>query len=253
MNSLNRGKTYERNGQFQIELSDDYEHIDNNIEYVIENILQTTNTQSEAYQTLSDQFNAFVAQKCTCPNNTESQLCTQENCVHGGNYVIYEDKQLKQYELVLNEHRKSHDLIYECSEFCRCHAYCYNRVVQFGPRKDLMIANYSHMGKQFGLMTLTAIPKGAFVCEYAGEILCKDEAIERYQTNDAKQQMNYIICLNEHPIDVGMESICHPIQTFIDPSRIGNIGRYLNHSCDPNCEIISVRIDGIIPKLCEFD
>jgi histone-lysine N-methyltransferase SETMAR len=32
----------------------------------------------------------------------------------------------------------------------------------------------------------------------------------------------------------------------------GNIGRYLNHSCDPNCEILSVRVDSIIPKIAIF-
>ncbi|XP_033232843.1 histone-lysine N-methyltransferase SETMAR isoform X5 [Drosophila pseudoobscura] len=37
-----------------------------------------------------------------------------------------------------------------------------------------------------------------------------------------------------------------------DPSRRGNIGRYINHSCDPNCHITAVRIDCPIPKICVF-
>lgn len=253
MDALNRGKSYQRNEQWQIELSDDYEHIDNSIDYVMENVLQTTNTQSLSFQTLYADFNAFVAQKCICRNlPTEPNICSDENCLHGGIYVIYENKQLNQRELVLNEHRTSLDIIYECSEFCDCHAFCMNRLVQFGPRKHLKIADYSHIGKQFGLMTLASIPKGAFVCEYAGEILSKEEAIERYRINDANHRMNYIICLNERPIGTDMQTTYATIETFVDPSRIGNIGRYLNHSCDPNCEIISVRIDGIIPKLCKI-
>lgn len=46
MEDLHRGISYERNGHWQIELCDEYEHIDENIEYAVENLLQTTNTQN---------------------------------------------------------------------------------------------------------------------------------------------------------------------------------------------------------------
>lgn len=253
MDELNRGTSNYRGGQLQIDLHDDYEHIDSSIEYVIENVLQTTNTQSTEYSRLQEKFNTFAAQTCDC---TEPNRCMNgTDCLHGGNYVIYEDKQTNRRELILNENRKSRDLIYECSAYCSCPSYCYNRLVQFGPRKDLKIEDYSHLGKSYGLTTLASIPKGSFVCEYAGEILCPEEAHNRHQMNDANKQMNYIICLNERPMTddaFAASEMLNPqcmIQTFIDPSSIGNIGRYLNHSCDPNCEIISVRIDGVIPKL----
>lgn len=250
MDEINRGKSNHYNGQLQIDLYDDYEHIDNSIEYVIENVIQTTNRQSSEYSALQEKFNTFAVQKCKCSDGTAQNRCINDDCLHGGNYVIYEDVQTKRRELVLNENRKSRDIIYECSEYCPCPSYCYNRLVQFGPRKDLKIEDYSHLGKQYGLSTLMSIPKGSFICEYAGEILCPDEARYRHQVNDTNKQMNYIICLNERPIgNVATKMQNSSIQTFIDPSRIGNIGRYLNHSCDPNCEIISVRIDGIIPKL----
>lgn len=251
MDTLNRGNCYNCNGKLTIDLVDDYEHIDDNIEYVVENVLQNTNIDSSSYKALYEQFNAFIARKCECECDpeTEQKVCSQTDCFHGGNYIVYEDEQSKRRELILNEYRKSQDVIYECSEFCSCPQHCYNRLVQFGPRKDLKIEDFSQFGKQYGLTTLMSIPKGAFVCEYAGEILCKGEALRRHQSNDANQRMNYIICLNERPI---RNVTSDAIQTFIDPSRIGNIGRYLNHSCDPNCEIISVRVDGIIPKLCKI-
>lgn len=246
MQSLNRGTSYEHNGQLCIELCDDYEHIDDSIEYVVENVLQTTNTQSESCFDLHEKFNSYIDLKCECHSNDN---CTDETCIHGGNYVVHEDEELHEFELILNENRKSHDIIYECSEFCTCSPNCYNRLVQFGPRKYLKIENYSSLGKQYGLTTLKLIPRGAFICEYSGEILCKEETIERYRANDLNQKMNYIICLNERPMESKNGDGNEVIQTFIDPSRIGNIGRYLNHSCDPNCEIISVRVDGLIPKL----
>lgn len=251
MNDLNRGNLYECNGRLQIELCDEYDHIDENIEYVVENILQTSNTDSSSYRTLCEQFNSFIASKCECTASADSKLCSQVDCFHGSNYVIHEDHISKQRELVLNKTRRSLDIIYECSDFCSCPQYCYNRLVQFGPRKNLQIQDYSHVGKQHGLMTKQAIPVGSFICEYAGEILCKDEAIERYRANGINQLMNYIMCLNEIPTAASEANETQTtIQTFIDPSRVGNIGRYLNHSCDPNCEIISVRVDCPIPKLC---
>lgn len=257
MDEINRGKSIYYNGQLHINLYDDYEHIDNSIEYVIENVLQTTNRQSSEYLALQEKFNTFAVQKCKCTIDTEQNQCMNDDCLHGGNYVIYEDVKTKRRELVLNENRKSRDIIYECSEYCPCSPHCYNRLVQFGPRKDLKIENYSHLGKQYGLSTLVSIPKGSFVCEYAGEILCPGEARYRHQVNDVNKQMNYVICLNERPMahvvtattSAEIQNSQCAIQTYIDPCRIGNIGRYLNHSCDPNCEIISVRIDGIIPKL----
>lgn len=245
MDELNRGISNYYDGHLQINLHDDYEHIDSSVEYVVENVLQTSDTSSSEYAMLQEKFHTFAAQTCDC---TEPNRCMDGNdCLHGGNYVVYEDKQTNHCELILNENRKSRDLIYECSAFCSCASYCSNRLVQFGPRKGLKIEDYSHLGKHLGLTTLVSIPKGSFVCEYAGEILCAEEAHNRHQLNDANKHMNYIICLNERPI--GGEALSCTFQTFIDPSRIGNIGRYLNHSCDPNCEIISVRIDSVIPKL----
>jgi histone-lysine N-methyltransferase SETMAR len=33
---------------------------------------------------------------------------------------------------------------------------------------------------------------------------------------------------------------------------IGNIGRYINHSCQPNAIVVPVRSDSPVPKLCIF-
>ncbi|KAM8703491.1 hypothetical protein ACLKA7_008161 [Drosophila subpalustris] len=76
-----------------------------------------------------------------------------------------------------------------------------------------------------GLRTTVDIPCGAFICEYAGELLTLEN------NTDCRQ----------------------PTQTtIVDPSRRGNIGRYLNHSCEPNCEVLAVRINSPIPKIGIF-
>lgn len=253
MDFYRRGSSRMINDQIFIEFADDYEHISNDIEYVVENCLQTTDTESELFNSLQEQFNSIYSFSCGCLTNQSDAVCNDlTTCLHGGNYTTanYDNK----LELILNPDRKSQDLIYECNDQCSCPIWCQNRLVQYGPRRDLVVANFSHLGKQYGLQTTRKIPAGAFICEYAGEILTAREARNRFKYNDENQTMNYIICLRECPLArCDNEAFTGQLQTFIDPSRKGNIGRYLNHSCDPNCEILSVRIDGPIPKLGKWN
>lgn len=239
--NYNRGTQILIGNENIIELKDDYDHIDNSIEYIIENELMTDN-KTDAYKELKELYNQTYTKGCLCKNDNCSSL---EKCCHSQNYILSNN------ELILNKSRLSIDLIYECSINCKCTTTCLNRLVQFGPREHLKITEiFYDLNKQLGLACLVNIPEGGFVCEYIGEILTKDEAIGRNQFNDKYDKINYIICLNETCSDSSNEGIGQ--QTFIDPSLRGNIGRYLNHSCDPNCEIISVRTDGIIPKLGIF-
>jgi len=134
-------------------------------------------------------------------------------------------------------------LIYECHENCRCDAEsCVNRLVQKGPHPMLNIVETSFKG--LGLCCEVELKKGSFICEYAGEVIGQGEARLRY----GRQQMgdkNYIFALREH---FGSSMLL----TYIDPTYIGNIGRYINHSCDPNLLIVPIRTDTAIPKLCLF-
>lgn len=233
---------------------DEYEHINDDIEYVPENVLQSDDVESESFHRLSDQFNSVLLMSCRCESSDgQTNVCgssSSSSCAHGRNYCRHINEQYQ--ELVLNPDRPSQDLIYECSDQCACPSACNNRLVQFGPRKWLQIADFTGSNKKYGLITVASIPSGGFICEYAGEILTKDEVARRRLRNDAENLDNYIICLNERSMasdDHSSSDDMEIMQTFIDPSRKGNIGRYLNHSCDPNCEILSVRIDGPIPKL----
>lgn len=214
------------------ELVDNYEHFSDHLEYILENILQTDDG-TEEFRTLEEDFQLNLANYCECGLNG----CEKDNCTHGGNYEI------RNNQIVLRTDRKCKDLIYECNAACQCSDVCLNKLVQFGPTGDLEIKSIENKG--YGLITQKSLTQGTFVCEYAGEILTKSEAIKRDQSGSS---MNYILCLNE--MSAGGNS--NKIQTFIDPSRKGNIGRYINHSCDPNCEILSVRVDSVIPKIAIF-
>lgn len=248
------------------QLWDDYDHHpadQNMVEYIVENVLMTSppgdnSVDYGSYKRLANLYNTFYCgHHCSCRHKTCKNLPSAE-CIHGGNYCASPQPTT---ELVLSPTRPCLDLIYECSTDCLCSPrMCHNRLVQYGPRKGLQIVAVHRMmsTNQRGLITLEFIPTGAFVCEYAGELLTREEAHRRHSVQD-HNSMNYILCMNEHcfNVDDGQNrffvSSSERQQTFIDPGRKGNIGRYFNHSCDPNCEIISVRVDGPVPKLGIFN
>lgn len=223
------------------EFHDDYEHVSNQIEYILENELMAEPNPSTPdyldYSKLKTLYNTSFASKCNC---FELKCWNSSKCSHGGNYILASDQ-----ELLLNPKRPVPDLIYECFDACKCRDQCGNRLLQFGPRTGLTIVESATLGPtQLGLVSQSALNVGAFVCEYAGEILTAAEAERRHRTSKPGD-MNYIVCLIER--STGNDRTVH--RTFIDPSKRGNIGRYLNHSCEPNCEIVSVRVDGPIPRL----
>lgn len=116
-------------------------------------------------------------------------------------------------------------------------------MVQRGLRLRLEV--YSTKNKGWGVRTLEAIPHGTFVCEYAGEVISFEEA-RRRQLSQKSMENNYIIAVREH---AGAGSIT---ETFVDPAAVGNVGRFLNHSCRPNLSMQPVRVHSVVPRLALF-
>ncbi|XP_020489528.1 histone-lysine N-methyltransferase SETMAR [Labrus bergylta] len=133
--------------------------------------------------------------------------------------------------------------VFECNALCTCSDACSNRVVQKGLRLRLEVYCTKNMG--WGVQTLEAIPKGTFVCEYAGEVISFEEA-RRRQLAQRSAENNYIIAVREH---AGTGSIS---ETFVDPAMVGNVGRFLNHSCRPNLFMQPVRVHSVVPRLALF-
>lgn len=133
--------------------------------------------------------------------------------------------------------------VFECNVLCQCAEHCRNRVVQRGLQFYLQVFKTDKKG--WGLRTLELIPKGKFVCEYAGEVLGFSE-VQRRINLQTKYDSNYIIAVREHIYNGQI------METFVDPTYTGNIGRFLNHSCEPNLLMIPVRIDSMVPKLALF-
>ncbi|KPP63670.1 hypothetical protein Z043_118049 [Scleropages formosus] len=133
--------------------------------------------------------------------------------------------------------------VFECNALCGCSETCSNRVVQRGLRFHLSV--FPTQGKGWGVRTLEPIPRGSFVCEYAGEVLGYEEACRR-QRAQGPGDMNYIIAVREH---AGPDRVS---ETFVDPAAMGNVGRFLNHSCQPNLSMVPVRVHSLVPRLALF-
>ncbi|XP_060095563.1 histone-lysine N-methyltransferase SETMAR [Heteronotia binoei] len=133
--------------------------------------------------------------------------------------------------------------VFECNIMCQCGESCQNRVVQKGLQFRLEVFKTAKKG--WGLRSLDFIPKGKFVCEYAGEILDRREACRRVQLQSPSDS-NYIIAIREHLHDGQI------METFVDPTYTGSVGRFLNHSCEPNLIMVPVRINSMVPKLALF-
>lgn len=228
-----------------LELEDDYEHQES-IEYVLENVLMPDDGSNE-FKRLRDDYNSLLTASCRCSITYD---CNENNraCCHGGRFKYNENAN----ELVLRQKVYNYlPALIECNDLCHCSAnVCKNRLVQYGPRKNLEIFD-SPRFKSKGLRTTTNIPCGAFICEYAGELLTLSEAKRRLELIDKHGQMNYILCLNEYANSNGKTKIKSAHVTCVDPCERGNIGRYLNHSCNPNCDILPVRINCPVPKICK--
>lgn len=223
-------------------MNDNYIHADHSVIYIVENILGPAE-QTKEYGKLMDDFNSQLTDHCKCDKICEESTCS---CLKNGlNYIKYLENGQTKYKLNFKRRNYESYPILECNSLCKCSDECPNRLVQKGPIEDLIVNICENKSKGFGLYSNIFISKGTFICEYAGEIITQSEALRRQQTNSLDNKMNYIYCLNEH---------CNGriVQIFIDPCQFGNIGRYMNHSCEPNSIILPIRVDSPIPKLGIF-
>ncbi|XP_072308940.1 histone-lysine N-methyltransferase SETMAR [Eucyclogobius newberryi] len=169
---------------------------------------------------------------CSCVSHS----CVLESCsclqTHGQAYTL-------QGTLIVQHITP----VFECNALCLCGDSCHNRVVQMAVRHKLEVFWTSNTA--WGVRTLEPIQCGAFVFEYAGEVIGFDEARRRQLTQGPKDS-NYIIAVREH---AGAGNVT---ETFIDPAEIGNVGRFLNHSCLPSLFMVPVRVHSVVPRLALF-
>ncbi|KAF8654043.1 hypothetical protein HU200_062189 [Digitaria exilis] len=116
--------------------------------------------------------------------------------------------------------------IKECWSKCGCGMQCGNRVIQRGITCKLQVF-FTSEGKGWGLRTLEDLPKGAFVCEYAGEVLTNTELYARAIENARNGKHMHQVLLDA---DWGSEGELRDEEALgLDGTFYGNVGRFINH------------------------
>ncbi|CAI0385038.1 unnamed protein product [Linum tenue] len=136
----------------------------------------------------------------------------------------------------------------ECGSGCGCGLECRNRLTQRGIRVKLKIV-WSER-KSWCLLADQLIPQGQFVCEYTGELLTTQEARRRQQAYDGGRfSSSALLVVREH---LPSGKAC--LRVNIDATKIGNVAKFINHSCDGgNLWTVLVRSPGaFLPRLCFF-
>ncbi|CAG8587160.1 15007_t:CDS:2, partial [Acaulospora morrowiae] len=201
----------------------------------------------------NEPLNGSYYDGCDCKDNCVSEDCGCKSA-HGFFYNNTNRRGLNIDFLPSNSSSLTNitPSLYECNSSCTCApSLCLNRIVQHGIQMPLQIFKTTN-GRGWGVRALQKVHKGEFVCEYAGEIIKTEEAQRRWREMNVKDEtiecdtaQNYILCLREHVQD-------RILRTNIDPTHIGNVGRYINHSCSPNLWIYLVRINSLIPVAALF-
>ena len=75
-----------------------------------------------------------------------------------------------------------------------------------------------------GAFATGRITRGTRLIEYAGERLTPAEADARYPDDDAVRHHTYLFAIDDDVV--------------IDAAVNGNEARFINHSCDPNCDAV---------------
>lgn len=110
----------------------------------------------------------------------------------------------------------------EClPKLCPCGDKCTNQRFQrreYAPLKVVETSNRGH-----GCVSTKDLKEGDLIIEYVGEVIDKQEYANRMQSLRERGEGNfYFLALNSDRI--------------IDAASKGGIGRFINHSCDPNCQ-----------------
>ncbi|CAA0808838.1 Histone-lysine N-methyltransferase ASHH1 [Striga hermonthica] len=110
----------------------------------------------------------------------------------------------------------------ECTPgYCPCGEHCSNQKFQKCEYAETKL--FKTEGRGWGLVANQKIKAGQFIIEYCGEVISSEVAKQRSQTYEAQGLTDaYIISLNANH--------------FIDATKKGSLARFINHSCQPNCE-----------------
>ncbi|XP_028900380.1 nuclear receptor binding SET domain protein [Zeugodacus cucurbitae] len=144
--------------------------------------------------------------KCECRSYDENPCGPNSNCL---NRVLY----------------------HECNpKLCPAGERCQNQMFEsrLSPRLDVVYLKE----RGFGLVCREPINAGDFIIEYVGEIIDDNEFKQRMSQKSLDRDENFYFLSVEKDY-------------IIDAGPKGNLARFMNHSCDPNCETQKWSVNGL--------
>lgn len=112
-------------------------------------------------------------------------------------------------------------LYHECNpDYCHAGTQCENQMFELRKSPRLEVVYMNERG--FGLVSREPIAEGDFIIEYVGEVINHAEFQRRMaqKTNDRDENFYFLGVEKDFIIDAGPK---------------GNLARFMNHSCEPNC------------------
>ena len=161
-----------------------------NVDYYVERIPLDgvpLNTDQNNMEGCDCKDNCRDRSKCACWRKTfEATTLTYKNEMNTN--VGYRDRRLPD---IVNTG------IFECNSSCKCDCRCSNRVVQNGLSVRLQL--YKTSNKGWGLRCLDDIPKGTFICTYAGEIMTEEQSDIRGKElgDEYFAELDFVECLKK--------------------------------------------------------
>ncbi|XP_029444100.1 histone-lysine N-methyltransferase SETD2 isoform X2 [Rhinatrema bivittatum] len=120
-------------------------------------------------------------------------------------------------------------LMIECSSRCPNGEFCSNRRFQRKQHADVEVILTEQKG--WGLRAAKDLPPNTFVLEYCGEVLDHKEFKARVKEYARSKNIHYYFMALKN-------------DEIIDATQKGNCSRFMNHSCEPNCETQKWTVNG---------
>ncbi|KAJ6769169.1 HISTONE-LYSINE N-METHYLTRANSFERASE FAMILY MEMBER SUVH2-RELATED [Salix koriyanagi] len=177
-------------------------------------------------------------------DNDNDPLCYHDGCFcerkNGGEFAYDENGFLL----------RGKPVVFECGVSCKCPPTCRNRVAQRGLRNRLEVFRSRETG--WGVRSLDLIHAGAFICEYAGVVITREQAQIFTMNGGGLVYPNRFSAkwaewgdLSQIYPDYIRPSYPEipPLDFAMDVSKMRNVACYLSHSLTPNVLVQFVLYD----------
>jgi histone-lysine N-methyltransferase NSD2 len=117
----------------------------------------------------------------------------------------------------------------ECGKKCPAKDACQNNKLRLKKYAKIELKKMGIRG--FGAIASEYIPAGTLIIEYVGDLINKAEMMRRLSEKKARNDKDFYFM----SVDADL---------YIDAEPCGNKSRFINHSCDPNCDTLKIKVEG---------